>query len=72
VPRSQDVKEHNADAAERRSLMDLERVVGEIKLALEKMLGEKLTRCETENDQYKLKVYKVVDVIRIDIKEKTN
>ncbi|MFA6973099.1 MAG: hypothetical protein WC208_17100 [Gallionella sp.] len=52
--------------------MDLDRVVDEIKIALTKMTEDKLTRCETENEQYKLKVYKVVDVIRIDIKPKTN
>lgn len=50
--------------------MDIDLILNEIRAALVKVTSGGVTRCETENENVKLKVYKVVDIIRIDIKQK--
>jgi len=50
--------------------MDIELLLDEIKVALIKVTSGGVTRSETENSDFKLRVYMVADVIRVDIKEK--
>jgi len=52
--------------------MDLDLVMSEIKTALVKVMKGGVTKSQTELDNFKLSVYKVGSVIRIDIKEMLN
>ena len=50
--------------------MDLTLVLREIEAALTKVIKEGVTKSQTENDSFKITVYRVGGVVRVDIKEK--
>lgn len=52
--------------------MNLDSVLDEIKIALVKVVEGKVQKSQTELDDFKLTVYRVGDVVRIDIKERLN
>lgn len=52
--------------------MNVELLMEEIEEPLRKVVSGKVTKTQTELEEFKLTVYKVGDVIRIDIKEKLN
>jgi len=52
--------------------MNIDLVMDEIKIALVKVVKGGVTKSQTELDAFKLTVYKVGDVVRIDIKERLN
>ena len=52
--------------------MDIDLVLDEIKAALRKVVKGGVTRSQIELDNFKITVYKVGSIIRIDIKETLN
>lgn len=52
--------------------MDIDLVMEEIKAALKKVVKGGVTKSQIELDNFKITVYKVGGVIRIDIKETLN
>jgi hypothetical protein len=52
--------------------VDIDLLMEEIEIALIKVIKGKVTKSQTEQDEFKLTVYKVGDVVRIDIKQKLN